>query len=82
MEWVARVGAKHQIRAQRGTFLVFQEGKGEVGRVRQEGKGGERVEHQKHASVGTFVVFDTKGRAGNVSNTKDMPTRACSWCST
>ena len=57
-----------------GTFLVFQEGKGEGGRVRQEGKGGERVEHQKRASVGTFVVFDTKGRAGNVSNTKNMPT--------
>ena len=29
-----------------------------------------------------FVVFDTRGRAENVSNTKNMPTRACSCCLT
>ena len=52
------------------------------GRVQQEGKGSEHVEHQKCASVGTFVVFDTKEKAGNMLNTKKMPTRACSWCST
>ena len=51
---------------------MFQEGKG-GGHVQQERKDGEHVEHQKCTSVGTFVVFDTKGRAGNMANTTNMP---------
>ena len=90
MEWVAQVGAKHQICAQRGAFLVFQKGRGGQGNMFDKRGRAANVSNTKKAPLGTFVVFDTKGRAGNVSrgraenmlNIKNMPTRAYSWCPT
>jgi len=55
---------------------------GHVCGIRHKGKGRERVEHQKHAHKGMFIVFGARGTAENVSNIKNMPLRACSWCPT
>ena len=40
------------------------------------------AEYYEHALVGMFIVFSVRGTAENMSNIKNMPLRACSWCAT
>ena len=55
---------------------------GHVHGVQHEGKGRKCAEHYEHAHKGMFIVFSVRGTAENMSNIKNMPARACSWCPT